>query len=147
MTAPAPLVFSTPAGQPEDLPLENEVTRLRQLQHRGDHEAALAGVRASLARDTANRDLLLIEASALRHLTRIDEALTSLDQLAAFHPGYSLMHQERGLCHVARRDAAAAIGSLLAAVNVNPALPVSWRMLEGVYRLVGDGTNAATAAA
>ncbi len=123
------------------------MARLRQLQHGGSHEAALTGARASLTSYPENRDLLLIEASALRHLTRIDEALASLDRLAALHPHYSLMHQERGLCHVARKDAPAAIAALLAAVNINPALPVSWRMLEGVYRLVGDGYNAATAAA
>ncbi len=123
------------------------MTRLRQLQHGGDHEGALIGARASLAQYPENRDLLLIEASALRHLQRIDEALASLDRLAALHPRYSLMHQERGLCHVARQDASATIAALLEAVNINPALPVSWRMLEGVYRLIGDGTHAATAAA
>ena len=40
-----------------------------------------------------------------------------------------------------------AIDALLRAVNINPALPMSWRMLEGVYRLTGDATNADTAAA
>ena len=32
------------------------------------------------------------------------------------------MHQERGLCHVARKDAPQAIDALLRAVNINPAL-------------------------
>jgi tetratricopeptide (TPR) repeat protein len=36
---------------------------------------------------------------------------------------------------------------LLRAVNINPALPMSWRMLEGVYRLTGEAHDAATAAA
>ncbi len=40
-----------------------------------------------------------------------------------------------------------AIDALLRAVNINPALPMSWRMLEGIYRLSGDAGNAATAAA
>jgi tetratricopeptide (TPR) repeat protein len=148
MTASAALPAPPPpaVGQPRGSPLELEVARLRQLQHGGGHAAALASVRASLVDFPENRDLLLIEASALRHLTRTYEALASLDRLAALHPGYSLMHQERGLCHVARKDAPAAIAALLAAVNINPALPISWRMLEGVYRLVGDGYNAATAA-
>ncbi len=148
MTAPASLVPPLPPAETsERSSLEAEVARLRAQQHAGDHEAALAGARAKLTAFPENRDLLLIKASALRHLTRTDEALASLDRLAALHPGYSLMHQERGLCHVARKDAPAAIAALLAAVNANPALPVSWRMLEGVYRLVGDGYNAATAAA
>jgi tetratricopeptide (TPR) repeat protein len=50
------------------------------------------------------------------------------------------------MCHVARREAPAAIESLLAAVNLNPALPASWSMLFGLYRLTGDEVNAATAA-
>jgi len=145
MTTSDPLVV--PAGPPEGVSLEAEVARLRACQRAGDHAAALAGAQASLAGYPENRDLLLIEASALRHLIRTDEALASLDRLATLHPGYSLMHQERGLCHVARKDAPAAIAALLAAVTINPALPAAWRMLEGVYRLVGDGTNAANAAA
>ena len=128
-------------------PLEREVRRLRQAQAGGGHGEALPAARALLADYPENRDLLLIEASALRHLGHIDEALVSLDRLAALQPRFSLMHQERGLCHVARKDAPAAIDALLRAVNINPALPLSWRMLEGVYRITGDTTNAATAAA
>jgi tetratricopeptide (TPR) repeat protein len=48
---------------------------------------------------------------------------------------------------VARKDASPAIDALLRAVNINPALPTSWRMLEGLYRLTGDAQSAATAAA
>ncbi|HMA50331.1 MAG TPA: sulfotransferase, partial [Magnetospirillaceae bacterium] len=48
---------------------------------------------------------------------------------------------------VQRRDAPKAIESLLWAVNINSALPASWSMLEGLYRLTGDAANAATAAA
>ena len=70
-----------------------------------------------------------------------------LDRLEALQPRFSLLHQERGLCYVALKDAPRAIEALLRAVNINPALPMSWRMLEGVYRLTGDDENAATAAA
>ena len=38
----------------------------------------------------------------------------------------------------ALKNAPRAIISLLVAVNLNPALPLSWKMLEGVYRLSGD---------
>jgi tetratricopeptide (TPR) repeat protein len=51
------------------------------------------------------------------------------------------------LCHVARKDAPAAIAALLEAVNINLALPLSWKMLAGVQRIVGDTDSAATAAA
>ena len=126
---------------------EAEVRRLRQLQRQGGHGEALNGARALLGSFPKNRDLLLIEAMSLRHLARIDEALAVLDRLEQLQPHFSQMHQERGLCHVARKEAPQAIETLLRAVNTNPALPMSWRMLEGVYRLTGDTANAETAAA
>jgi predicted Zn-dependent protease len=100
-----------------------------------------------LATYPENRDLLHVAAMSLRHLRRIPEALQALDRLERVHPRLSRLHEERGLCHVARKDAPAAIDALLRAVNINPALPMSWRMLEGVYRIARDETNAAMAAA
>jgi len=126
---------------------EVEVRRLRQLQREGRHAQALDGAHALLDRFPQNRDLLLIEAMSLRHLKRIDEALAVLDRLEPLQPRFSQMHQERGLCHIARKDGPRAIEALLKAVNINPALPMSWRMLEGVYRLSGDSANAEIAAA
>jgi len=51
------------------------------------------------------------------------------------------------MCFVGLKDASRAIESLLIAVNINPALPASWSMLNGLYRMTGDADNAATAAA
>jgi predicted Zn-dependent protease len=135
------------AAMADTSPVETEVLRLRRLQSEGKHEAALAGARAMLADWPRNRDLLLVEAFSLRHLSRIDEALATLARLESLQPKFSLLHQERGLCFVARRDAPQAIDALLRAVNINPALPMAWKMLEGLYRLTGDGPNAATASA
>jgi tetratricopeptide (TPR) repeat protein len=126
---------------------EAEVQRLRRLHREGRHVEALEGAHLLLGRFPENRDLLLIEATSLRHLKRIDEALAVLERLEQLQPRYSLVHEERGLCHVARKDGPRAIDALLRAVNINPALPMSWRMLEGVYRLSGDAANAETAVA
>ncbi|GAA0324105.1 tetratricopeptide repeat-containing sulfotransferase family protein [Sphingomonas oligophenolica] len=133
-----------PIGAPAQL--EQEIARLRRMQDDGRHEAVLAQLCAPFAAWPEARDLLLIEAVSLRHLGRIDEALASVDRLALHHPRFSLMHQERGLCHVARKDAPAAIAALLEAVNINLALPMSWKMLAGLYRITGDTDNAAIAA-
>jgi predicted Zn-dependent protease len=126
---------------------EQDVRHLRELQKAGRHDEVLRGARALLAAFPENRDLLLMTAISLRHLKHIDDALTTLVRLEHAHPRFSRMHQERGLCHVARKDAPAAIDALLHAVNINPALPQVWSMLEGVYRLIGDHGNAAMAAA
>jgi tetratricopeptide (TPR) repeat protein len=129
------------------LSIEQEVARLRRLLRDERMDEALLGAETLGKALPENRDLLLIRAISLRQLARIAEALELLDRLEYAQPRFSRLHEERGLCHVARKDAPAAIEALLQAVNLNPALPMSWRMLEGVYRLAGDAANAATAAA
>ena len=124
-----------------------EVHRLRRLQADGRHAEALRDVQALVRDLPENRDVLLITAISLRHLMRIPEALATLDRLERLQPRFSRQHQERGLCHVALKDAPRAIDALLRGVNNNPALLQSWGMLEGLYRLTGDAQNAAIAAA
>jgi len=126
--------------------LEQDVRRLRDWQRQGRHAEAFAESSRLAQSYPENRDLLLLGAISLRHLGKIDDALSRLERLEKLQPSYSLLHQERGLCHVPRKDAPKAIESLLRAVNLNPALPASWSMLDGLYRLTGDQRNAATAA-
>ena len=137
---------SAPAPAPIPSPLEAEIARLRALHAQGDDQAVWDGVAPWLISHPENRDVLLLAAIALRHLQRTDDAMAMLDQLSAVQPQYSLLHQERGLCHVARRDAPQAIAALQHAIALNPALPMSWRMLDGLLRMTGDLVNAETAA-
>jgi tetratricopeptide (TPR) repeat protein len=127
--------------------VETEVGRLRGLQQAGRHAEALDGAQALEAELPENRDVLLLVATSQRCLGRIDAAMGTLDRLERLHPRLSRLHQERGMAFVGRRDAPNAIHSLLIAVNINPALPASWNMLEGLYRMTGDQENAAIAAA
>ena len=125
---------------------EAEVLRVRVLQREGRHAEALAAA-LDLARGLPdNRDVRLAEAVSLRHLGRIAEALTALDKLEQLRPRFSRLYEERGMCRVALRDAPGAIAALLQAVNINPALPASWSMLQGLYRMTGEAEQAATAA-
>lgn len=125
--------------------VEEDVIQLRRLQQDGRHQEALGIAAERLVDLPENRDLLLIAAISLRHLRRVSDAMAMLDRLERLQPGFSRLHQERGLCHVQLKDAPKAIDALLRAVNINPALPASWSMLEGLYRMVGDPANAATA--
>ncbi len=88
-----------------------------------------------------------MRAVCLRNLNRIPEALSALSDLEAHHPGFSLLYQERGHCQVMLRNAPAAIEAFMAAVNINPALPASWRTLASLYKMTGQPQNAATARA
>jgi tetratricopeptide (TPR) repeat protein len=133
--------LSRPAA-PASAPLEADLRALHALQAKGDYAAAAAGAKRLLQTDPANRDLLLIEAHSLRMMKQTDAALAALERFARHHPGFSQMFLERGLCHVARRDAPAAIFDLRAAVARNPALLMGWRMLDGLYRMTGDERSA-----
>lgn len=126
--------------------VEQQVAQLRQLQKEGQHPQALQ-LALGLARELPeNRDVMHLLARSQRHLGQVDEALQTLLVLEQHHPAFSRLHEERGHCHVVRREAGQAIDALLRAVNINPALPSSWNLLEGLYRMGGDHANAQLAA-
>jgi tetratricopeptide (TPR) repeat protein len=106
----------------------------------------LAAAEALLAAAPDQRDALLFAAIAQRYLGRIPEALKTLDILERHHARFSRLYEERGHCFVVQRQAPEAIEAFLRAVNINHALPASWRMLDGLYRMTGQADNAAMAA-
>lgn len=119
-------------------PPEAEIKAIHLLQAKGDYAAAEYSARQLLGIYPSNRDLLVSAAHSLRMLKQTDAAIAALQQLDAHHPNYSQMYLERGLCHVARRDAPSAIADLRTAVAINPALTMGWHMLAGLFRMTGD---------
>jgi tetratricopeptide (TPR) repeat protein len=128
-------------------PVELEVRRARELLKSHDYAGALRAAEALAGNVPENRDVLYLIAVSLRFLGRIPEALAALERLEQLHPRFSRLYQERGHCYVAMRDAPQAIDAFLKGVNINPALPASWGLLEGLYRMTGQPENARTAAA
>ena len=112
-----------------------------------DFTAALDASNALARTVPENRDVLYMGAVCQRYLGRIPEALAALDALSLLHPRFSRLYQERGNCYVALRDAPRAIDAFLRAVNLNPALPASWRTLQSLYRMTGNARDAELAAA
>jgi tetratricopeptide (TPR) repeat protein len=135
------------ATAPVTSTVEAEVLRIRALIKERRFAEGAAAAAALRVRVPENRDVLLLLALSQRQLIRTGDALATLAQLERFHPGYSRLYQERGHCYVAMKDAPQAIQAFLKAVAINPALPASWAMLEGLYRMCGDTDNADTAAA
>jgi len=125
--------------------IELEVGRIRELSRSGRHSEALASAEAIAVAAPQNRDALYLVATNQRCLNRITEALAILQELEQQHPRFSLLYQERGYCYVTLRDAPRAIEAFLQAVNLNPALPTSWTMLERLYRITGQIKEAAMA--
>lgn len=137
-----PQVSGRSSATSSEAPPEAELKALHVLQAKGDYPGAAAGAKRLLVGDPANRDLLLIEAHSLRMMQHTDAALEALERFAVHHSNFSQMFLERGLCHVARRDAPAAIADLRMAVTINPAHAMGWRMLDGLYRMTGDQRSA-----
>ncbi len=125
--------------------VEAEVIRIRGLVQAGDHQSALAAAEALRQRVPENRDVLYMIAVNQRYLRRAQAALDTLAQLEALHPAYSRLFQERGHCHAALGNPAAALHAYLDAVNINPALPASWHALSILYRAAGHAAEAETA--
>ena len=128
-------------------PVELEVRHARELLKSHDYAGALRAAEALVVKVPENRDVLYLIAVSLRFLGKIPEALAALERLEQLHPRFSRLYQERGHCYVAQRDAPQAIDAFLKGVNINPALPASWGLLEGLYRMTGQPENARSAAA
>lgn len=128
-------------------PVETEVMRIRALMEHSQFDAALAAAEALALKVPENRDVLYMTAVSQRNLNRIPDALATLERLQRLHPNFSRLYQERGHCYVALRDAPRAIDAFLHAVNINTALPASWRTLQNLYQMTGQIENAAMAGA
>jgi len=127
--------------------VELEVRRIRRLVSERRFAEGLSAADTLLVAVPENRDVLYLRAQAQRLLGDIHAALATLAQLEQLHPRFSRLYQERGHCYVVLKQAPQAIDAFLHGVNMNPALPASWSMLEGLYRMTGQAANAAQAAA
>jgi tetratricopeptide (TPR) repeat protein len=138
--------MNVPAVDSVPTSVEQEIQRIRQLQTDGQHAQALQVAEALAVDAPDHRDALYLIARSQRYLGNIDAALKTLAHLEQAHSNFSRLHEERGHCYVVMRDAPRAIDALLHAVNINPALPSSWNLLEGLYRMTGDNANSTLAA-
>jgi tetratricopeptide (TPR) repeat protein len=127
--------------------IEAEVLRIRALLQSGQLAPALQAAETVLVEVPENRDVIYMIAVAQRYLQRIPAALATLEKLEQLHPTYSRLFQERGHCYVGLRQAEPAIDAFLRAVNINAALPASWKALQGLYKMTGQTANAEMAAA
>ena len=135
------------AAAREFSPVELEVGRIRGLLKERRFAEAVALATALATAVPENRDVLYLLALGQRQAHRIPEALATLAAMERHHPGSSLLYQERGHCYVAAKDAPHAIEAYERAVAINPALPATWGMLEGLHRMTGNEAQRRAAAA
>jgi tetratricopeptide (TPR) repeat protein len=133
--------MDSPDGGSATLPIDAELTALRALLRHDQFADALAVGKALLARAPEQREALLLTAVAQRFSGLLSDALDTLAVLERHHPRFSRLHEERGHCFVFMRQAQPAIDAFSAAVGLNHALPNSWSMLEGLYRMTGQAAG------
>src|SRR6516164_8775798 len=126
--------------------LKSEIGPIRELVQEQRFAAALRAADALLPSAPENPELHYLRAVSQRMLGDTAAALATLAMLERLDPRFSRLYQERGYCYVALRQAPQAIEAFVRGVNLNPALPASWRMLEGLYRMTGQATHARQAA-
>ncbi len=118
--------------------IEADLAAMRGLLRQDKFADAMAAGQALIARAPAQRDALLMMALAQRFCGRVGDAFNTLTTLERHYPRFSRLHEERGHCFVFMKQAQPAIDAFSAAVSLNHALPNSWAMLEGLYRMTGQ---------
>ena len=126
--------------------LETEIGPIRELAKERRFAEVLRAADALLLAHPESSEALYLKAVAQRMLGHTAAALATLAELERRHPRFSRLYQERGYCYVALKRAPEAIEAFLRGVNANPALPASWHMLEGLYRMTGQAAEAREAA-
>ena len=129
------------------VPPQPEIGPIRELVKAHRFADALRALDGLLRAHPKDCEGLYLRAVSQRMLGDTAAALATLATLEQLHPRFSRLYQERGYCYVALKQAPQATEAFLRGVNINPALPASWNMLAGLYRMTGQSTNAAQAAA
>ncbi len=74
----------------------------------GDHAAALSDLNRALALDSTDDDAAAFQASALRHLGRLEEAMAAVEYALDLNPGNPSARLERGILRFQMGDTAGA---------------------------------------
>jgi tetratricopeptide (TPR) repeat protein len=122
--------------------VELEVSRVRDLTRERRYAEALAAAEALASAAPENTEVLYLIAANQRCLQQVREALSTLERLELRHPQLGRLFQERGHCYMTLRDAPRATEAFLRAVSIDPALAVSWSMLDRIRaHLVNAGEH------
>jgi len=102
----------------------------------------LLETRLSLENELEARYMLAV---VHRYSRQYDSALDTLQNLLTKDPVYARAYQEQGHTYLAMNEPVPARQAYARAVELNPALPASWRVLAGLYDRAGLQQEAASA--
>ncbi len=120
-------------GDLADSEIPKEISYAKELLQRGKIDDAIARLQGILNQDPEDQEALYILAVCHRYNDDSQTALTTLDKLLDRSPDYARAYQERG--HIYRKQAQRddALKDYERAVELNPALLVSWQNLTKLH--------------
>jgi tetratricopeptide (TPR) repeat protein len=101
-------------------------------------DVAITHLQGMLDQDPGDQEVLYVLAVCYRYNDDTQTALATLDTLLARDPDYARGYQERGHIYRKRAQAQDAVMAYERAVELNPALLVSWQNLTKLHRDCGE---------
>ena len=131
-------------AEPEARPVDREplLGQARGLLQSGQFASAADLVEQVAPAEPAYRDALYIRIVAARYQRQFESCRLLGEELIALDPGFGRAHQELGHCLRDMGHRELALAAYQTAVNLNPALLASWRMLEQLHEAAGRGAAA-----
>ena len=98
-----------------------------------------------LVNEPKHRDALYFLAVNQRYQNNISDALVTIQTLISHHSEFGRAHQEQGHCYKALNQSKPALDAYMMAVQLNPTLIASWRMVQAYQSQNGDAQIATIA--
>ena len=118
--------------------ISDKMKLAKELLRKGQFRDAIAHLQGILAHDPEDQEALYVLAVCFRYNNELQTALATLDKLLNHFPDYARAHQEQG--HIFSKQALCddALRAYERAVELNPALIVSWQNLAKLHRDSGE---------
>jgi len=122
--------------------LKKAVTHALQLLGAGETGMAREQAEEILRLYPDESNSLFVVAAALRAQGHIEESLQQLQTVVQRAPDFALAQQELGFALADTGQLIRAINALQTAVNIQPALPASWKRMGELFLIDGDEASA-----
>ena len=116
----------------------NTLNEAKILLQKGRLDDAVKSFEHLLNSEQNNREALYYLAVCHRKNNNNDKAFATLEQLESLHPRYGRTFQEKGHNYLSINQPAEALAAYERAVELNPALPASWKALASLYERSGS---------
>lgn len=125
--------------------LTAKLTTIKQMMKEHKFSSAADEAKAILKDEPQHREALYLLAVNQRYQSDLTDALSTIDRLLTYHSDFGRAHQERAHCYKALNKPDQALAAYMQAVQLNPTLIASWRMVNSYQKQAGEEQIAAIA--